>query len=225
MNNKLLIKFALVALGSGAIGFAAGWFIKEKLDDKFFDEIREQITEAEANLASSNEELEKVRHDFAQSAINKYNGVEVNPVIPKKVILTEADMAARGRDEALDKNKKWAPEKQDYTGPKVISLEDWNDEMEQDPDWDKLEYTYFPTKDFLCDFEAGLRIMDYTYEIGSEALDILRNLDKEKQEDAIVYVRNPYLGCDIQITVDWDEPNAEWFDVPNLNDVEGGVKG
>ena len=208
--NSTIVKYLLTGVISGAVGFAAGWFIRQKLYDKIFADIAEQI--------QLDDMFRIEKEESAKEAIEKYNGTEVNPVsteprvIPQKVVLTEEDLAAKDK-------------KQDYTGPKVISIEDWNDEMEQDPDWDKIEYVYFPKKDFLCDYENGLRIMDYVYEIGSEALDILRGLKDNVQEDAVVYVRNPYLGCDIQITVDYDDVDPEMFDIPNLNDMEGGVKG
>ena len=86
-----------------------------------------------------------------------------------------------------------------------------------------MEYRYYPSADLLVDDINDVRVMDYTYDIGSEALDIIRNAPEG--EETMVFVRNPYLGCDIQITVDWDEPNAEFYDVPDLNDMDGGVKG
>ncbi len=222
MNKVALV--AITAVISGAAGFAAGWFIKQKKDEELLCEMDEYVTEAVAEYQKTINSLESTitsqRKVNASHAINKYKGVEVNPVekevkeeqrpIPQKVVINEGDI------------HKQEP---DNMGPRLIPIEEWNDEMDQEPDWDKLEYTYFPKADLLCDEEAMIRIMDYTYEIGSEALGILRNLDKNKQDDAVLYVRNPYLGCDIQITVDWDEPNAEWFDYEDIANMEGGVKG
>lgn len=228
MNKVALV--AITAVISGAAGFAAGWFIKQKKDEELLWEMDEYVTNTVAEYQKTINSLETTivsqRKVNAAHAINKYKGMEVNPVknevkeeqrpvqeerpIPPKVVINESDI------------QKQEP---DNMGPRLISIEDWNDEMEQESDWDKLEYTYFPKADLLCDEEAMIRIMDYTYEIGSDALDILRNLDENKQEDAVLYVRNPYLGCDIQITVDWEEPNAEWFDVDDLANMEGGVKG
>ena len=222
MNKVALV--AITAVISGAAGFAAGWFIKQKKDEELLWEMDEYVTNAVAEYQKTINSLETTivsqRKVNASHAINKYKGVEVNPVekevkeeqrpIPPKVVINEGDI------------QKQEP---DNMGPRLISIEDWNDEMDQEPDWDKLEYTYFPKADLLCDEEAMIRIMDYTYEIGSEALDVLRNLDENKQDDAVLYVRNPYLGCDIQITVDWEEPNAEWFDPEDIGNMEGGVKG
>lgn len=228
MNKVALV--AITAVISGAAGFAAGWFIKQKKDEELLWEMDEYVTNTVAAYEQTNQSLEAAlksqRKVNAAHAINKYKGVEVNPVekevkeeqrpvqeerpIPPKVVINESDI------------QKQEP---DNMGPRLIPIEEWNDEMEQEPDWDKLEYTYFPKADLLCDEEAMIRIMDYTYEIGSEALGILRNLDENKQDDAVLYVRNPYLGCDIQITVDWEEPNAEWFDYEDIANMEGGVKG
>ena len=217
MNKITMV--AITAIVSGAAGFAAGWFLKQKKDEEILMEMDEYVNNTVEYMESVNQSLEaslkSQRKVNAANAMNKYKGVEVNPVtnqperfIPKKVVITEDEAPSKKED-----------------GPVIIPLEVWNDEMDVDPNWDKLEYTYFPKRDLLCDEEAMIRIMDYTYEIGSEALDILRNLDKEKQDDCVLYVRNPYLGCDIQIMVDWSEPNAEWFDVEDLKDMEGGVKG
>lgn len=228
MNKVALV--AITAVISGAAGFAAGWFIKQKKDEELLWEMDEYVTNAVAEYQKTINSLETTivsqRKANALHAINKYKGVEVNPVekevkeeqrpvqeerpIPPKVVINESDVQKQEPDNMT---------------PRLIPIEEWNDEMEQEPDWDKLEYTYFPKADLLCDEEAMIRIMDYTYEIGSEALDILRNLDENKQDDAVLYVRNPYLGCDIQITVDWDEPNAEWFDIDDIANMEGGVKG
>lgn len=210
MNKRSFI-FSLIAVAavSGLVGFAAGWVVKEKLDDKRFEEIREELEKDTPEEESSNDNVEKETvngHDAAEDAIKRYSGVQVNPdraKKPEKVVLTEEQV-----------------KKPD--GPVVISVEEYEDEMDQDG-WDKAEYRYYPSADLLVDDVANTRVMDYTYDVGSEALDILRNISEGS--DGIVYVRNPYLGCDIMITVDWEEPNAEFYDVPDLNEMEGGVKG
>lgn len=218
MNAKIVLISIASALVGGGIGFAAGWFIKEKLDDKIIADIAEQITIDEMFFKEKEKELKATTED-AKRAVRRYSGVEVNPVsiplgteTPKKIILTE-EQANKIRQNRVKENK-----------PIVISAEEYQDETPGgDDDWDKMEYRYYPSADLLVDDINDVRSMDYTYEIGSEALDILRNMNNG--EEGIVYIRNPYLGCDIQITVDWDEPNAEWYDVPDLNDMEGGVKG
>lgn len=211
----MLIGGLIVGIGGG---FAAGWIIKEKLDDKMFEDIAKEFERLENEYAAKEEEepVKKLDPDAGtvEGVINKYKGVEVNPMkIPEKIILTEEQA------NIIRKNNE---RRQQSAGPVVISAEDYFDEQDNDG-WDKQEYRYYPSADLLVDDVNDLRVMDYMYDIGSEALDIIRNAPEG--EDTMIFVRNPYLGCDIQITVDWDEPNAEFYDVPDLNDMDGGVKG
>lgn len=218
MKTKLILMFIAGLLVGGGAGFAAGWFIKEKLDDKMFEDIAKEIDNIENEYAKKAEEesVKKLDPDAGtiEGVINKYKGVEVNPVKkPEKIVLTE---------EQANLIRKNNEKRQQSAGPIVISAEDYLDDEDNDG-WDKQEYRYYPSADLLVDDMNDVRVMDYTYDIGSEALDIIRNAPEG--EETMVYVRNPYLGCDIQITVDWDEPNAEFYDVPDLNDMDGGVKG
>ncbi len=228
MKTKMILMFIgglIVGLGGG---FAAGWIIKEKLDDKMFEDIAKELDRIENEYVKKAEEesVKKLDPDAGtiEGVINKYKGVEVNPVkmddiaeklnkIPEKIVLTE---------EQANLIRKNNERRQQSAGPVVISAEDYFDEQDNDG-WDKQEYRYYPSADLLVDDINDVRVMDYMYDIGSEALDIIRNAPEG--EDIMVFVRNPYLGCDIQITVDWDEPNAEFYDVPDLNDMDGGVKG
>lgn len=218
MKTKMILMFIAGLLVGGGAGFAAGWFIKEKLDDKMFDDIAKEIDNIENEYAKKAEEesIKKLDPDAGtiEGVINKYKGVEVNPVKkPEKIVLTE---------EQANLIRKNNEKRQQSAGPIVISAEDYLDDQDNDG-WDKQEYRYYPSADLLVDDMNDVRVMDYMYDIGSEALDIIRNAPEG--EETMVYVRNPYLGCDIQITVDWDEPNAEFYDVPDLNDMDGGVKG
>lgn len=228
MKTKMILMFIgglIVGIGGG---FAAGWVIKEKLDDKMFEDIAKELDRIENEYVKKAEEesVKKLDPDAGtiEGVINKYKGVEVNPVkmdsvveklnkIPEKIVLTE---------EQANLIRKNNEKRQQSAGPIVISAEDYLDDEDNDG-WDKQEYRYYPSADLLVDDINDVRVMDYTYDIGSEALDIIRNAPEG--EETMVYVRNPYLGCDIQITVDWDEPNAEFYDVPDLNDMDGGVKG
>lgn len=218
MKTKMILMFIgglIVGIGGG---FAAGWIIKEKLDDKMFEDIAKELDRIENEYAKKAEEesVKKLDPDAGtvEGVINKYKGVEVNPVKkPEKIVLTE---------EQANLIRKNNEKRQQSAGPIVISAEDYLDDEDNDG-WDKQEYRYYPSADLLVDDMNDVRVMDYTYDIGSEALEIIRNAPEG--EETMVYVRNPYLGCDIQITVDWDEPNAEFYDVPDLNDMDGGVKG
>ena len=218
MKTKFILMFIgglIVGIGGG---FAAGWIIKEKLDDKMFEDIAKELDRIENEYAIKAEEesVKKLDSDAGtvEGVINKYKGVEVNPVkVPEKIVLTE---------EQANLIRKNNERRQQSAGPVVISAEDYLDDEDSDG-WDKQEYRYYPSADLLVDDINDVRVMDYTYDIGSEALDIIRNAPEG--EETMVFVRNPYLGCDIQITVDWDEPNAEFYDVPDLNDMDGGVKG
>ena len=218
MKTKFILMFIgglIVGIGGG---FAAGWIIKEKLDDKMFEDIAKELYRIENDYAKKAEEesVKKLDPDAGtvEGVINKYKGVEVNPVkVPEKIVLTE---------EQANLIRKNNERRQQSAGPIVISAEDYLDDEDSDG-WDKQEYRYYPSADLLVDDINDVRVMDYTYDIGSEALDIIRNAPEG--EETMVFVRNPYLGCDIQITVDWDEPNAEFYDVPDLNDMDGGVKG
>lgn len=217
MRTKFILMFVAGLLVGGGAGFAAGWFIKEKLDDKMFEDIAKELDRIESEYAKK-EEDEAVKLDpdagTIEGVINKYKGVEINPVKkPEKIILTE---------EQANLIRKNNEKRQQNAGPVVISAEDYFDDQDNDG-WDKQEYRYYPSADLLVDDMNDVRVMDYTYDIGSEALDIVRNAPEG--EETMVFVRNPYLGCDIQITVDWDEPNAEFYDVPDLNNMDGGVKG
>lgn len=227
MKTKMILMFIgglIVGIGGG---FAAGWIIKEKLDDKMFEDIAKELDRIENEyVKKAEEESVKIDPDAGtiEGVINKYKGVEVNPVkmdnvveklnkIPEKIVLTEEQANL-----IRNNNEK----RRQSAGPVVISAEDYFDEQDNDG-WDKQEYRYYPSADLLVDDVNDVRVMDYMYDIGSEALEIIRNAPEG--EDTMVFVRNPYLGCDIQITVDWDEPNAEFYDVPDLNDMDGGVKG
>ena len=228
MKTKMILMFIgglIVGIGGG---FAAGWIIKEKLDDKMFEDIAKELDRIENEYVKKAEEesVKKLDSDAGtiEGVINKYKGVEVNPVkmdsvveklnkIPEKIVLTE---------EQANLIRKNNEKRQQSAGPIVISAEDYLDDEDNDG-WDKQEYRYYPSADLLVDDINDVRVMDYTYDIGSEALEIIRNAPEG--EETMVFVRNPYLGCDIQITVDWDEPNAEFYDVPDLNNMDGGVKG
>ena len=217
MKTKMILMFIgglIVGIGGG---FAAGWIIKEKLDDKMFEDIAKELDRIENEYVKKAEEesVKKLDSDAGtvEGVINKYKGVEVNPVKPEKIVLTE---------EQANLIRKNNEKRQQSAGPIVISAEDYLDDEDNDG-WDKQEYRYYPSADLLVDDMNDVRVMDYTYDIGSEALEIIRNAPEG--EETMVFVRNPYLGCDIQITVDWDEPNAEFYDVPDLNDMDGGVKG
>lgn len=214
MNKKIIF----IGIVSGIAGFAIGWLLKEHLDDKRFKEIQEELMEDADDDSKEDEESEEKESNVTESvmndAIRRYKGVKINPtdgtepnhVQPKKVVINE--------DDAVKESNK----------PVIIPVEEYEDEMNHIGDtWDKVEYTYYPSADLLVDSIAQVKVMDYSYDIGTEALDILRNLD-EGSSGQVLYVRNPYLGCDIMITVDWDEPNAEMYDVPDL-DYDGGVKG
>lgn len=213
MNKKIIF----VGIGSGIAGFAIGWLLKEHLDDKRFKEIQEELMEDVGDDSKEAEEDEQKESNVTESvmndAIRRYKGVKINPTddtkpnhVPPKVVINEED------------------KKEESNKPVIIPVEEYEDEMNHIGDtWDKVEYTYYPSADLLVDSIAQVKVMDYSYDIGTEALDILRNLD-EGSSGQVLYVRNPYLGCDIMITVDWDEPNAEMFDVPDL-DYDGGVKG
>lgn len=238
MKKEVILAFIAGALCGGLIGFAAGWLIKEKEDDKFFDDLNKDLEKMQNELIEDAENARK-REDSAVEAMSRYKGVVINPmneeqketikdemVKPQKMILTEeqADNIRRNHNIShfTDKLKKRLSNSEEPMGPVVISAEDYLDD-EQSDGWDKMEYRYYPSADLLVDDVNDVRIMDYTYEIGSEALDIIRNAPEG--EETMVFVRNPYLNCDFQITVDWDEPNAEFYDVPDLNDMDGGVKG
>lgn len=218
MKTKMILMFIgglIVGIGGG---FAAGWIIKEKLDDKMFEDIAKELDRIENEYVKKAEEesVKKLDPDAGtvEGVINKYKGVEVNPVKkPEKIVLTE---------EQANLIRKNNEKRQQSAGPIVISAEDYLDDEDNDG-WDKQEYRYYPSADLLVDDINDVRVMDYTYDIGSEALEIIRNAPEG--EETMVFVRNPYLGCDIQITVDWDEPNAEFYDVPDLNNMDGGVKG
>ena len=217
MKTKMILMFIgglIVGIGGG---FAAGWIIKEKLDDKMFEDIAKELDRIENEYVKKAEEesVKKLDSDAGtvEGVINKYKGVEVNPVKPEKIVLTE---------EQANLIRKNNEKRQQSAGPIVISAEDYLDDEDNDG-WDKQEYRYYPSADLLVDDINDVRVMDYTYDIGSEALEIIRNAPEG--EETMVFVRNPYLGCDIQITVDWDEPNAEFYDVPDLNNMDGGVKG
>ena len=213
MNKKIIF----VGIGSGIAGFTIGWFLKEHLDDKRFKEIQEELmgdVDDDSKEAEEDEQKESnVTESVMNDAIRRYKGVKINPTddtkpnhVPPKVVINEED------------------KKEESNKPIIIPVEEYEDEMNHIGDtWDKVEYTYYPSADLLVDSIAQVKVMDYSYDIGTEALDILRNLD-EGSSGQVLYVRNPYLGCDIMIVVDWDEPNAEMFDVPDL-DYDGGVKG
>ena len=213
MNKKIIF----IGIGSGIAGFTIGWLLKEHLDDKRFKEIQEELMGDADDDSKEDEEDEKKESNVTESvmndAIRRYKGVKINPTdgtkpnhVPPKVVINEED------------------KKEESNKPIIIPVEEYEDEMNHIGDtWDKVEYTYYPSADLLVDSIAQVKVMDYSYDIGTEALDVLRNLD-EGSSGQVLYVRNPYLGCDIMIMVDWDEPNGEMYDVPDL-DYDGGVKG
>lgn len=210
------VKYVITAVISGGIGFAAGWFIKQKLDDKLIATIAEELT-ADANIPdlSAEDLVDQELADSAIQAVSKYKGVTINP--PKKVILHEEDMHPMDSNEDINTGE---------DKPYLITVEQYEDE---DDNWDKAEYVFYTHRDdnnpygFLVDEVAQTKVMDPHYDIGQVALDILRNTEKTKNGD-VVYVRNPYLHCDIMITASDDIPDYEIYDMPSM-DYDGGVKG
>ena len=107
MKTKMILMFIgglIVGIGGG---FAAGWIIKEKLDDKMFEDIAKELDRIENEYAKKEEEesVKKLDPDAGtiEGVINKYKGVEVNPVktdsvveklnkIPEKIVLTEPNI-------------------------------------------------------------------------------------------------------------------------------------
>lgn len=208
MNTKVAI--TITAVISGSIGFAAGWFIKQYQDDKVFKKIAKE-TPTPNIVIQKQEKKEETINDV----VSRYRGLQVNP--PKKVVLTEEDMhpVDSHEDNPTGDDK-----------PYLISVEMYEDE--NDGNWDKAEYVYYGVRNtlnpngFLADDIAQTKVMDPIYDIGEKAWGILQMV--EEGANYILYVRNPSLHCDIMVTVSWDEPDYERYDMPSL-DYDGGVKG
>ena len=90
MKTKMILMFIgglIVGIGGG---FAAGWIIKEKLDDKMFEDIAKELDRIENEYVKKAEEesVKKLDSDAGtiEGVINKYKGVEVNPVKMDSVV-------------------------------------------------------------------------------------------------------------------------------------------
>lgn len=218
MANKWIM--ILVGMTASLAGFGIGWFAgREMLVDELFknstevDDFEEEPVETEYPVDNENRaiRLEEARAELKARA-SQYDGKKLY----HKYIIKE------GEEE---------PAKNTDFKPVIIDVETYEDEMEQD-NWDKIEYTFFANRTENCpngiliDEYAGLKVVDPVYDIGQEALDILRAVPEGTE--ANVYVRNPILACDILVRVSWDPLTDEeleaYEDIGDLAE-EGGVKG
>ena len=219
----------LVGMAASLTGFGIGWAYGRKRLCEDFNEVFNSNPEYDDSDFFEDEDddpdylgeravrLEEARKELKAKA-TPYTGAE--PTQYHKYIIKEDEMNEEEIKQPVDELK-----------PVIIDVETYEDEMEQD-DWDKAEYTFFAHRTDTCpygilvDEYAGLKIADPLYDIGSEALDLLRAVPEG--EESIIYVRNPKLACDILIKVVWDPLTDEeleaYEDVGDLNE-EGGVKG
>lgn len=217
MSHKLVM--ILVGMAASAAGFGIGWWWG-----------RERL--CEDLLAVTSDEEEEIE-DFFEDDTDEdpdYLGERAVRLQEARKELQEKAQYHKYVIPAEDMKDKTQPIIEDPK-PVIIDVETYEDEMEQDG-WDKVEYTYFAKRTENCPFGllvdeyAGLRVNDPSYDIGNEAIDILRAVPEG--EEANVYVRNPILGCDILVKVSWEELSDEdremYEDVGDRNE-EGGVKG
>lgn len=221
MNYKVII----ACIVSAGAGFAGGWFLKKHLDDKEFDALddayREYYEAFNKKLKQTSNEAKSV-----SEALAEYKGVEINSdrgeiPQPQKIILTEEEYKATHPTDSDEDNSTG-----DRGEPYDISVEQYEDESQN---WEKTEYTYYRNTTepklnpygILIDELADAVIMDAKYDTGY-ALSELKALFADQPDGSIIYVRNPYLICDIAVKVSDEELDPEYYDTIQHND-EGRV--
>ena len=194
-------KIVLAAASGLAIGGTAGWFFTKRHYDTLVESLIAQellkfTKQRQARMAasSSDEETTEAPEEFDRSKV-----VYENLVVP----YTSDESTENTRYSKIWKggvrNVTTAPPSPNK--PFQISEDAW---CEGVPGYGSESLSYYLDGDLLIDDESGVLDIDET--IGQDALEEFRNFETK---DDIIFVRNPKLGMDYEVSLSRDRYYAE----------------
>ena len=194
-------KIILAAASSLAIGGTAGWFFTKRhyetlVESRIDEELNQFIERRQTRMAaaSSDEETTEVPEEFDRLKV-----VYENLVYPY------------ARDESTENarySKIWKGGVRDVTTappspnkPFIISEDAWSEGV---PGHGSESLSYYLDGDLLINDES--EVLDIDEFIGQDALEEFRNFETK---DDIIFVRNPKLGMDYEVSLSRDRYYAE----------------
>ena len=194
-------KIVLAAASGLAVGGTAGWFFTKRhyetlVDSRVDEELKQFIERRQARMAatSSDEETTEATEEFDRSKV-----VYENLVDP---------YASDEPTETTRYSKIWKGGVRDVATappspnkPFLISEDAWSEGV---PGYGSESLSYYLDGDLLIDDESGVLDIDET--IGRDALEEFRNFETK---DDIIFVRNPKLGMDYEVSLSRDRYYAE----------------
>ena len=194
-------KIILAAASGLAIGGTAGWFFTKRhyetlVESRIAEELKRFIERRQARMAatSSDEETTEAPEEFDRSKV-----VYENLADP---------YTSDESTETTRYSKIWKGGVRDVTTappspnkPFLISEDAWSEGV---PGYGSESLSYYLDGDLLIDDESGVLDIDET--IGQDALEEFRNFETK---DDIIFVRNPKLGMDYEVSLSRDRYYAE----------------
>ncbi len=194
-------KIVLAAASGLAIGGTAGWFFTKRhyetlVDSRVDEELKQFIERRQARMAatSSDEEPTEVPEEFDRSKVVYENLVD--PYTSDESI------------ETTRYSKIWKGGVRDVTTappspnkPFLISEDAWSEGV---PGYGSESLSYYLDGDLLINDES--EVLDIDEFIGQDALEEFRNFETK---DDLIFVRNPKLGMDYEVSLSRDRYYAE----------------
>ena len=194
-------KIVLAAASGLAVGGTAGWFFTKRhyetlVESRIAEELKQFMERRQARMAesSSDEETTEVPEEFDRSKVVYENLVDpyTNDETPENTRYS----------------KIWKGGVRDVTTappspnkPFLISEDAWSEGV---PGYGSESLSYYLDGDLLIDDESGVLDIDET--VGQDALEEFRNFETK---DDIIFVRNPKLGMDYEVSLSRDRYYAE----------------
>ena len=194
-------KIVLAAASGLAIGGTAGWFFTKRhyetlVESRIAEELKQFIERRQARMAatSSDEEPTEVPEEFDRSKV-----VYENLADP---------YTSDESTETTRYSKIWKGGVRDVTTappspnkPFLISEDAWSEGV---PGYGSESLSYYLDGDLLINDES--EVLDIDEFIGQDALEEFRNFETK---DDIIFVRNPKLGMDYEVSLSRDRYYAE----------------
>lgn len=194
-------KIVLAAASGLAVGGIASWFFTKRhyeaiVERRVDEELKQFIERRQARMAatSSDEETTEAPGEFDRSKI-VYDNLADLYISDEPIVNTQYSKIWNGgvRDVTT------APPSPDK--PFLISEDAWSEGV---PGYGSESLSYFLDGDLLIDDDSG--VLDIDEIIGQGALEAFRNFETK---DDIIFVRNPKLGMDYEVSLSRDRYYAE----------------
>jgi hypothetical protein len=171
MNARIVLLVVATAAASGGVGAYAGYLYAEKKLMKEYDE------KFQDEIASTKKFYEKQAEEAEPEG----------DVVVEEIIVVEGYIPDNARP------KRAVPKLPEDKRPRVVTI----DEFAENPkDYDQRTITYYEGDDVLVD-EHDIPIDDIDGVIGLASLD---HFGYGSRDPDIVYVRNPWISMDLEVT-------------------------